>query len=128
MASQIPAKRLREEPAGPDDFMFKAKIIMEKDPFKDRAPKGSERRFRALFGCAPVVAFSLWKYLISIKLLPVGGTMTHLLWALMFLKVYPTDETMQALTGGADTKTMRKWIEYFLDAMDLLVPSLVSNN
>lgn len=125
MASQTRAKRLREEPASSADFMFKARIIMDNDPFKELAPKGTDKRFRALFGCPSVVAFKLWKELLSNKLLPEGGTMTHLLWTLMFLKVYPSDEAMGLLTGGADAKTLRKWIDRFLDAIDLLLPSLV---
>ena len=122
------AKRMREEPAVADDFMLKARIIMDNDPFKERAPRGIDRSFHALFGCSCVVAYSLWQHLVSNTLVPAGGSMTHLLWSLMFLKVYPTEDALKRLTGGADQKTTRKWIDLFLDAIARLQPTLVRND
>ena len=125
MVVKTPAKRQRETPPQEEDFTLKARIIMHNDPFKERAPKEEESRFRALFGCSCVVAFRVWKLLYSYHLLPQAGTMTHLLWTLMFLKVYPSEEAMKKLTGGADNKTIRKWVGSFVSSVASLEPFLV---
>ena len=90
---------------------------MQDDPFKDRAPTEENKAFRALFGCGSHVAYMLWQLLISRQLLPQGGTMMHLLWTLMFLKVYPSEEALKRLCGGADNKTTRKWIGQFTSSI-----------
>ena len=113
------AKRQRETKPGEEDFVFKAKIIMDADPFKERAPREFDKAFRALFGCSNQTAFALWNDLEKYGLLPQGGRMVHLLWALMFLKVYPSEETLKRLTG-ADSKTARKWINSFVAAISSL--------
>ena len=127
MATQTRAKRSREEPAVAEDFMMKAKIIMHADPFKERAPKGTDKAFCALFGCSCMVAHQLWKIILEHAMLAQGGTMTHPLWTLMFLKVCPTEENMKHLTGGADQKTTHKWIDVFLERIADLAPHLVSD-
>lgn len=99
---------------------------MHDDPFKDRAPKEEDKAFRALFGCCCTVAYALWKLLIAHHLLPEGGAMTHLLWTLAFFKVYPTEGAMRRLCGGADSKTIRKWVDDFTMSISLLEPFVVS--
>ena len=126
MASNTRAKRQRETQPSAEDFTFKARIIMHADPFKERAPKEEDKRFHALFGCSCDVAFQVWTELSSRRLLPQGGTMTHLLWTLMFLKVYPSEEAMKRLTGGADNKTTRKWVGLFVQSISDLEPFFVS--
>ena len=120
------AKRQREEPPVAVDFMLKARIIMEDDPFKDRAPSGKNRAFCALFGCSPEVAYKLWQNILSFKLLPQGGSITHLLWTLILLKNYPTEDAIRRLTCGADQKTICKWTRQFVTAVAGLEPFLVS--
>jgi hypothetical protein len=117
-------KRQREAQPSADDIQFKAKIIMHADPFKEHAPTEFNKAFRALFGCGDNVALLLWKELNKRHLLPEGGTMTHLLWTLMFLKVYPSDSTMKTL-AGADNKTIRKWLSHFIPAISSLALFLV---
>lgn len=128
MATAAPRgpKRLRESVTTAEDVKRKAAVIIHEDPFKERAPRGEERAFRALFGCSWVVAFKLWKLLLSHRLLPNGGSLTHLLWTLMFLKVYPTEDVMKKLTGGTDQKTIRKWVFLFVENISMLEPFLVS--
>jgi hypothetical protein len=100
---------------------------MEKDPFKQRAPKEEDRAFRALFGCAPSIVLVLWNLIVSNDFLPDGGTMKHLLWTLMYHKQYGKWPTMRKLTNK-DPKTLRKWISNFGDAVEMLLPIVVSLN
>lgn len=46
--------------------------------------------------------------------LPNGASPMHLLWTLMFLKSYNTEEVNRAIIQ-ADEKTIRKWIWIFID-------------
>ena len=119
-------KRLREVPPTEEDILHKARMIMHEDPFKDCASQEETRRFKALFGCRPVVALCLWLQLVKRCLVPEQGTIMHLLWTLMFHKVYATEATMKKLTGGADEKTTRKWVGDFVTAIQFLEPFVVS--
>ena len=58
--------------------------------------------------------------------LPEGGTIEHLLWALMFMKIYPKRKAMSVLCGGVDKDTWAKWVFIFLDAIACLEPCVVS--
>jgi len=55
------------------------------------------RRFRSLFGCSPIHCSTIWK-LIDINH-PVGAKFEHLLFALLFLKVYATEHVNHTLSG-----------------------------
>ena len=98
---------------------------MHNDPFKERAPAEEDKRFRSLFGCGVVVAHKLWQLLNTHRLVPSGGTMTHLLWTLTFLKVHPSELAMKTLTGSTDNKTIRKWVVQFYKAIAQLELILV---
>ena len=98
---------------------------MDRDPYKERAPKDEERIFRALFGCGPVTVSQLWKLLAENDEVPPGGRMIHLLWTLLFVKVYPLEETMTRFTSS-DPKTSRKWILEFMKAIAGLESDVVS--
>ena len=50
-----------------------------------------------------------------------------MLWALMFMNVYPNNETeMCTLLGGVDPQTMRKWVWPFIEGITGLSDSVVS--
>jgi hypothetical protein len=121
----VPSKRARVAEPSVDDVMYFGRIIMEKDPFKHRAPREEDKAFRALFGCAPVVVLSLWDKLASADLIPHKGTMTQLLWTLMYCKQYGKWSTMSKLTNCTDPKTLRKWIYQFLYNIEQLEWSVV---
>ena len=75
-------------------------------------PQGSSsvtkiRRFKAYFGTSPLVCSILWSMISSD--LPSGASFLHLLWGLIFLKVYATESVLSRIVGGADEKTFRKW-------------------
>jgi hypothetical protein len=107
--------------------LYFGRLIMEKDPFKDKAPQEEVRSFRALFGCAPNVVLTLWDKLVAFDLIPEGGAMKHLLWALTYAKQYGKWRTMRQLTS-TDPKTLRNWIYKFFDAIAMLEPFIVSSS
>ena len=98
-------KRSRVVQLTVEDVMFKARIIMERDPFKQRAPCEENRSFRAIFGCDPRIVLKLWNMIISHEILPEGGTLTHLLWTFMYCKTYSKWKTMRRITD-TDPKTL----------------------
>ena len=87
-----------------------------------------DRDFRELFGCPLSVAGEVWDMLRNKILLPENGMPYHLLWALMFMKVYGKEKTLCILAGRIDKKTFRKWAWLFVIAMAGLESSVVSNH
>jgi hypothetical protein len=94
-----------------------------------RWPKGKlweshdfDRRFLALFGASPIVVAELWE-----RIEPsINGDEVrfhcakrkHLLWALVFLKVYGVNEYANcAIVGWPDVKTFRVWSWYFVEKL-----------
>ena len=102
-----------------------ARLIMEADPFKERAPKEEDHSYRALFGISPQITLLAWQLLEKHDLIPEGGLLTHFLWTLMYSKNYPKWKTMRQLTR-TDPKTLRKWIGVFRENFELLLPHVVS--
>ena len=70
-------------------FMRHASEIWDRNPARVGAWAVEDRRFREFFGCAAVVVLSLWKRLEIASQVPYGGEPKHLLWTLLFMKVYP---------------------------------------
>ena len=87
-----------------------------------------ERRFRATFGCGSLIVVELWGLMRKKKLLPEKTTISHLMNALLFLKLYPTEKTLSVLTAGRDAKTNRKWIWKVIAAISELEDEFVSFN
>ena len=83
-----------------------------------------KRRWASNFGTTPAVCVFLWKEIDPLNSMPRGAQPKHLLWALYFLKVYPTEE--QAVSLDADEKTFRKWSEHFVMAISFLEFKVVS--
>ena len=71
------------------------------------------RQFRAHFGVSPLVRSIVWSMVL--ESLPHGAQPIHLLWALLFLKVYATEHVRKSMTG-ANEKTFRKWSWAILEA------------
>ncbi len=72
------------------------------------------RRFKALFGSTPQLCSLLWSLLADLH--PLGGFPRHLLWALMFLKLYSTEHVHSTL-AGVDEKSFRKWCWRYVSAL-----------
>lgn len=103
-----------------------ARNIWSRDRDKVRSTQSEDRDFREHFGCGALVAHSIWELLLEHSLLPPGGCLFHLLWALMFMKVYGKESTMCSLAGGVDKKTFRKWTWFFVNAISNLETYVVS--
>jgi methylphosphotriester-DNA--protein-cysteine methyltransferase len=58
----------------------------------------TRREFNSIFGCTPKVAGRAWRMLRARSTLPVGFTSIRmLLWALVMLKQYPTQDFLAAI-------------------------------
>ena len=79
-----------------------------------------------MFGCGALVALSLFGMLVTTSFLPEGGSLEHLMWTLMFMKVYGKERTRKVLTGGGDPQTFCKRVCLFIQDIALLEPMLVS--
>jgi DDE superfamily endonuclease len=72
--------------------------------------------FRGFFGAPVEVVADIWN-----RILPLihdeykaSAKPKHLLWALVFIKIYSTEEVHCRIVGWPDPKTFRKWSWYFL--------------
>ena len=77
------------------------------------------RRFRAMFGVSSRTAHLLWVTLDIDTLGPRGGKRIHLLWMLMFLKEYCTQDSLSGICG-VTRKTFRLWVDVFLERVSSL--------
>ena len=76
----------------------------------DKPSRLSERKFKSLFLFSVEEVTELWEFFedTNKRALPFHKP-EHLLWALYYLKVYPTWDQM-SLTTGITEKTLRKWV------------------
>lgn len=84
-----------------------------------------DRKFRALFGCGPLDVATIWRMMEEHEFFPEGGGMVHMMWGLLLMKTYGT-ENMLCTTTGVDEKTFRKWAWQFISAIADLEPVVVS--
>jgi hypothetical protein len=131
MAANNASRNKRQRPDTPtgDDFLRLGRAIWSKDPVKAGALATEDRKFREFFGCGHEIACSVWCLLTDNDLVPEKGTMEHLLWTLLFMKVYAKENTLASLADSKpDPKTFQKWVWAFIPAIALLEPQLVSCN
>ena len=107
-------------------IMEHAREIWGRDKNIGRSSRTEDRDFREMFGCGPQVVFNLWQLMSFHQTLPISGQLNHLLWTLMFLKIYGKEATLCTLAGAVDKKTFRKWIWGFLIAIGDLEEYVVS--
>ena len=85
-----------------------------------------DRRFTAFFGTTIPITYTIWCLLaVEVDGL-VGGTIAHLLWTLLFLKMYGTVDTMSRICK-VDPVTYRKWTWLFLERIADLHHTVVSS-
>lgn len=117
-------KKGRSTPPDPEYILEVGREIM------NRRGQGSsfteERRFREHFGCAPPVAAKIWELINPELTVPGDATVAHMMWSLMFLKMYSKEGTISGIAGGVDEKTYRKWVWLFVFAIAELESSVVS--
>jgi hypothetical protein len=106
----------------------KAREIWHRGPDKERSIQTEELEFRQFFGCGVIVFINLWELLVTTDLIPLGGTIEHLLWSLMFLKTYAKQKVLCSLAGGVSDETFRKWTWNFILAIADLESVVVSSS
>ena len=84
------------------------------------------RRFRGNFGTTPEICVILWGMITPNEIMPKGVKCCHLLWALMFLKLYASEHVLCSM-AECDEKTFRKWAWLFVLALADLEPENVSS-
>lgn len=80
--------------------------------------KEQDRVMRGFFGVPIPVMTNLWNRLEPTVNFQSGALPKHLLWSLLFLKLYSTEEVHCALVGWPTRKTFRKWSWFFLSQID----------
>jgi hypothetical protein len=85
-----------------------------------------DRRFRAAFGVSPTVAAKVWLMLSQRFVWRIAfESRKKFLWALMFPFVYCNEHQM-AIICGADEKTIRNWVWFFIMEISNLEDEVVS--
>ena len=86
-----------------------------------------DRRFRSNFGTSPEGCAAIWNLLDPYTTITTKGlSPKHLLWALMFLKVYAKESIHCSMAGGVDEKTFRKWVWLFIYEISFLESAVLS--
>lgn len=88
----------------------------------------ASRKFLSFFGTTPYVCSLLWAYLDPCNTMLNSVQPVHLLWALMFMKIYATEAIHCSLAGGVDEKTFRKWSWEFVHAIANLESAVVRSS
>ena len=88
--------------------------ICERNFFRHLSDTLINRHFRAMFGVSSRTAHLLWITLDIDVIGPHGGKRIHLLWMLMFLKEYCTQDSLSGLCG-VTRETFRQRVDVFLD-------------
>lgn len=100
-------KRMRPTKVDLPAVMSAARVIWRREN-KQGSYQTEDLKFREYFGCGADVALTVWSMLETNDLLPPGGTIEKLLWALNLMKVY-NNGAVANTCGGIDKKTLDKW-------------------
>jgi len=115
-----------------DEIMTVARDIQNRGSRRVGAKVVEDRLFKEYFGVSVAVVLAVWKLLEEHDLVPENGEIKHLLWTLVFLKVYPKQGPVCSIVGGTkgavDPKTFRKWVWKFIFNIELLDEVVVSLN
>ena len=82
-------------------------------------------RFNSFFGVNPIIVSVVWSMLIDNQMCSRSPNPVHLLWALLFLKLYDTTSNLAAL-ARCDEKTFRKWSWFYIESIANLDSQVVS--
>ena len=88
----------------------------------------SARRWKASFGCSPTCCAIVWQMMDppNNSFIPNNCHPKHLLWALMHMKLYTSQDALSSAVGGVSAKTVRKWVRAFIRELSQLSQTLVS--
>ena len=99
-------------------------VVRDVLDMKEKRQQLEDETCRSFFGAPVVVIATLWNRLIP--LIDMSGSKPkHLLWALVFLKVYSTTMVHCRIVGWPDAKTFRKWSWYFVELIAALKPDVI---
>ena len=101
------------------DVLIEARRFWRKESYQNYTTEHEDRNFRQSFGCGANIVHIVWLMLLENDLIPAGGCILYLLWALMFLKDYGKERNGSGITGSCP-KTVRKWIWPFIWAVSSL--------
>jgi hypothetical protein len=91
-----------------------AKVAREILAMPNRNDKAEDKTFRGFFFGAPItIILDIWNRLELTLENPAKPK--HLLWSLVFVKVYSIEEVHCRIVGWPDPKTYQKWSWYFLE-------------
>ena len=126
-----PQAKRRRELSTQEDFYRLGKEVQNRSGQKLCAHSTEDRRFREYFGASVTVAMIAWSLLNEHEKLEVGSEVTHLLWAMYFVKCYPLTQEGCAAAGTAakgavDPKTWKKWVWPMIWALADLESEVVS--
>lgn len=131
MMDELPRAKRNRELTSADEFYLLAKDVQRRTGQKIIAEQGEDRRFHEFFGTGVAVAINAWTLLVEHERLEENAEISHLLWAMYFLKCYPkTGEGCAAAAsekGAVDPKTWRKYIWPMIYALADLESILVSS-
>jgi hypothetical protein len=120
----------KDEPDHMPDFEALAWDIQNQASRRVGTAAMEARHFREFFGMSLLLVEKTWELLKRDSLLPEGGHPKHLLWTLHYMKVYPKKSprcsAVGVSAGAVDSKTHRKWVWAFIDAVANLVDTVVS--
>ena len=107
--NELPRAKRQHDLSTMEDFYQVAKDVQRRTGPKMAADVMENRCFHEYFGVGVAVAIYAWTLLTELDLLPDGAEISHLLWAMSFLKCYPrTEEGCSAAAskkGAVDPKT-----------------------
>jgi hypothetical protein len=121
----IQDKAFKMARVSPEEFLeLGEKMIYHRPRLGQHARRG---RYRAHFGVDPWLVSYLWHLIMTYapQPFPPGLKSKHLLWGLLFLKLY-NSEPVNCLVADCDEKTFRKWVWIILEALADLEPYVVS--
>lgn len=98
-------------------------IMLRRDPNGRTNSADFQRAYREMFGCSPRVCVTLWRHA-DVRLVYLGAHPQHVLWALLFLKVYATNVPLCVL-AGTSRPTYTKWVWRYIPSIAKLRPRVV---
>ena len=106
------------------DFKHIGMIMLGRNPATAHNGVDFQRSYREMFGCSPRVCVTLWRHADARRLYN-GAHPQHVLWALLFLKIYATNIPLCAIAGCCRA-TFTLWIWRYIPSIARLRSRVVS--
>ena len=102
-----------------------AKEVMGITGYQKYVPATWDRKIREFFGAPLVVIVDLWNRIGPVKRQTLDAKPKHLLWALVFLHVYSTEEIHCRIIGTKDPKLYREWTWFMIERIAMLKEEII---